>query len=757
MQSETLKHLTLHETTIPGIPQEVLSDAPYSDCLHTLRAHLHDLQAGAETIREAKLVVLGNGRVGKTQLCRHLRDLPFDEAIPSTHGITVTSERWGAGDDGETLNIWDFGGQDIYHGAHTLFMKTNAVFLIVWHPDFESSVEETVEGMRFRNYPLSYWLEYVRTLGRKNCPVIVVQTRCDRPDQEVHRLPVDDEFLQIPSLKPCWFSARTGRGRGALEDALRDAVSTLRDRDGITTIGAGRMRVLQQLECWRDEDQARAVSERQHRTLSQTEFHNLCEQTGGVSSPNSLLAYLHNLGVVFHQPRLFEDRIILDQSWALEAVYGVFDRSKAYPIICSQGGRFNRALLAMTVWRNYTENEQELFLSLMESCGIVFKHREASPHYGLDVEYLAPDLLMEKAAIAQQLNGRWNDTEKTWRLEYEYPFLHPGLMRALICDVGNKSGDAGVYWKYGLWVFDQSTGCRALLEQQMDNERRGRIVLKIQGARHETLARWLRERVEERNRLFGYPRLEPAVDEFPRQDDAGLRGAARDHARPELEDGTKTSKTEQIVQEPHFEKPPASFFPPEGPRVFVSYAWGEGTPDGQARQKLVETLCARLDEQGVKVRRDQDELRPGELISEFMDRLAEGDFVLTVISDKYLKSEYCMYELFRIYRNCADKPERFLGRVIPLILPDARLDEIEDRLDRADHWTERAKKLEPRIKSSMESVGTSAFRKFRLIGEFARNTSDMLELLVDKLQPRDFDRQTDEGFKEILAQIGRTS
>jgi len=761
VESELLEHLALHETTIPGIPQEVLSDAPYSDCLRTLRAHLHDLKAGSEPIREAKLVVLGNGRVGKTQLCRHLRGLPFDEAISSTHGITVTSERWGNGDDGETLNIWDFGGQDIYHGAHTLFMKTNAVFLIVWHPDFENSVEEAVDGMRFRNYPLSYWLEYVRTLGRKDCPVIVVQTRCDRPDQEVRHLPVDGEFLQIPSLKPCWFSARTGRGRGALEDALRDAVSTLRERDGITTIGAGRMRVLQQLECWRDDDQARAISERQHRTLSQTEFHNLCEQTGGVSSPDSLLAYLHNLGVVFHQPRLFEDRIILDQSWALEAVYGVFDRSKAYPIICSQGGRFNRGLLAMTVWRHYTENEQELFLSLMESCGIVFKHREASPHYGLDVEYLAPDLLMEKAAIAQQLNGRWNDTEKTWRLEYEYPFLHPGLMRALICDVGNKSGDAGVYWKYGLWVFDQSTGCRALLEQQMENERRGRIVLKIQGARHETLARWLRERVEERNRLFGYPCIEPAVDEFPRQEDAGLRGAARgagrDHARSELEDGTKTSKAEQIVQEPHFEKPPASFFPPEGPRVFVSYAWGDGTPDGQARQKLVETLCARLDEQGVKVRRDQDELRPGELISEFMDRLAEGDFVLTVISDKYLKSEYCMYELFRIYRNCADKPERFLGRVTPLILPDARLDEIEDRLDRADHWTERAKRLEPRIKSSMESVGTSAFRKFRLIGEFARNTSDMLELLVDKLQPRDFDRQADEGFREILAQIGRTS
>ena len=206
--------------------------------------------------------------------------------------------------------------------------------------------------MVFRNYPLPYWLEYVRTLGRKDCPVVVVQTRCDRPQQEVRRLPADDACLQFPSLKPCWYSAKTDRGRGALEDALRDAIEFQRKRDGIATIGVGRLRVLRQLEAWRNEDQSRPTETREHRTLSQAEFRNLCEQAGGVSSPESLLAYLHNLGVVFYQPALFHDRIILDHSWALEAVYAVFDRRKAYSLILSQGGRFTRSLLAMTAWRD---------------------------------------------------------------------------------------------------------------------------------------------------------------------------------------------------------------------------------------------------------------------------------------------------------------------------------------------------------------------------------------------------------------------
>ena len=112
----------------------------------------------------------------------------------------------------------------------------------------------------------------------------------------------------------------------------------------------------------------------------------------------------------------------------------------------------------MTAWRDYSEPEQRLFLSLMESCGIAFEYREADQRLGLETEYLAPDLLPGKDVVAAQLAGRWNDDEESWRLEYEYPFLHPGLMRALLCDVGQRSGEAGVYWKYGVWVYDTSTG-----------------------------------------------------------------------------------------------------------------------------------------------------------------------------------------------------------------------------------------------------------------------------------------------------------
>ncbi len=139
-----------------------------------------------------------------------------------------------------------------------------------------------------------------------------------------------------------------------------------------------------------------------------------------------------------------------------------------------------------------------------------------------------------------------------------------------------------------------------------------------------------------------------------------------------------------------------------------------------------------------------------------MDRLAEGDFILAVISDRYLRSEYCMYELFRVYRNCADKPERFVRKVIPLILPDAQLNRPTDRLKRAIYWEQEEEQQLPLVKEHTKVVGTEFYRKFKLIGEFARNTSDMLEYLVDKLEPKDFERQAADGFQEILSQVTRT-
>ena len=270
------------------------------------------------------------------------------------------------------LNLWDFGGQDLYHGTHALFLKSRALFVVVWTPNAENNREHEHGGMTFRNQPLSYWLDYVRHAAGSVCPVVLVQNQCDTARDEVLQPPVDVEELRgFPYLQQVHYSAKEDRKRDSLNEALREAIRHLRGHEGIATIGRGRMKVRRQLQQWLDDDALRDADRRQHRTLTQEQFRQLCADVGDVSSPESLLDYLHNAGIVFYQRGLFRDKIVLDQSWALEAIYTLFNREQCYHQLTLLGGRFTRSLLEALAWplEKYSREEQELFLSLMTSCG----------------------------------------------------------------------------------------------------------------------------------------------------------------------------------------------------------------------------------------------------------------------------------------------------------------------------------------------------------------------------------------------------
>ena len=120
------------------------------------------------------------------------------------------------------LHLWDFGGQDLYHGTHALFMRTRSLFILVWTPQSENTREYEYGGMTFRNHPLAYWLEYLRHLSGMDSPVLIVQNMCDRPEDEV----LDRPFR----MRRCRFSASArccttvhGRTAGAVHSTTHSS------------------------------------------------------------------------------------------------------------------------------------------------------------------------------------------------------------------------------------------------------------------------------------------------------------------------------------------------------------------------------------------------------------------------------------------------------------------------------------------------------------------------------------------------------
>jgi internalin A len=503
-----LTELILYEARLPGVPTEVLSQGPFDDCLTSLRAHLRDLEAGQEPMPDVKLMMLGNGRIGKTQICRRLRNEAYDPRVESTHGILITSAMlpWPRADHADRLQIWDFGGQDIYHGTHALFMRSRAIFALVWIPEAEKTAEHRHGGFVFRNQPLGYWMEYVRHFGSSDCPVLVIQARCDTPEDEQVRPPIADDTLSAFRFrKILQYSARLDLGRAALDEALRRAADWLTEQQG-TVIGAVRWRVKRRLEAMRDEDAARSHLERRHRSISQEDFLKLCAEAGGTASPAHLLSYLHNAGTVFYQKGLFGDRIILDQGWALEAIYAVFHREKCFRKLQRQNGRFTRSDLADWIWdeAGYGIKEQELFLSMMRSCGICFRLRGTSMGRNVEIietEYIAPDLLPERPD--DEIAQKWDPSLPIEVADFEYLLLPPSLMRAIISRIGDEAGFAADYWRNGVYVFESGTGSKALIEQEMTGPWQGRIRIRTQRGQAALLLEKLTKLVEAEQQRIG--------------------------------------------------------------------------------------------------------------------------------------------------------------------------------------------------------------------------------------------------------------
>jgi hypothetical protein len=116
--------------------------------------------------------------------------------------------------------------------------------------------------------------------------------------------------------------------------------------------------------------------------------------------------------------------------------------------------------------------------------------------------------------------------------------------------------------------------------------------------------------------------------------------------------------------------------------VFISYAWGD------EREEIVDKIDKALQERGLKIIRDKRDLEYKGSIQKFMERIGRGDCVIVVVSDKYLRSPNCMFELVEIAEN-----KEFRDRIFPVIWKDANIYDPLTRIVYIEHWEFARKKL----------------------------------------------------------------
>jgi hypothetical protein len=121
--------------------------------------------------------------------------------------------------------------------------------------------------------------------------------------------------------------------------------------------------------------------------------------------------------------------------------------------------------------------------------------------------------------------------------------------------------------------------------------------------------------------------------------------------------------------------------------IYISHAWG-GTSD-----EILSQLVPRLEAEKIAFILDKRDLGYRQSIRDFMVRLGKADMVIIILSNKYLKSEYCMFELIQIYQN-----QNLVERIFPIVLDEVKISSSSDRLDFVKYWEGQLMDLQNKVK-----------------------------------------------------------
>jgi Leucine-rich repeat (LRR) protein len=655
-QLSNLKKLDLRRNPVP-IPPEILgSKAYYEDPgdVNEILDFYFRVQDPAETepFYEAKFLIVGEGGAGKTSLANKIKDENYklQPKEKSTQGIDVI--RWDFtlpnGKDFR-VNIWDFGGQEIYHQTHQFFLSKRSLYALV-------------ADTRKENTDFYWWLKVVELLSDKS-PVLIIKNEKQDRQCEVDGGQLRGEFNNLKEILPT--NLADNRGLAEIKKAIQFYISNL-DHVG-TPLPKLWVRVRNALE------------NNSRNYISVEEYFNLCRVNNLTDLKDMLRLsnYLHDLGVCLHfqDDSALKHYVILKPEWATTAVYKVLDNQTVKENL----GRFTKDDLK-NIWKSseYADMRDEL-LQLMMQFKLCYEIRDRRDNY------IAPQLLsIEKADYT------WGDRNNLI-LRYTYTFMPKGILTRFIVETHPWIEQQKLVWKSGVVLNKDQTRAEII-----ENYNQREIQIRVAGNRTKELMAVITHELEKIHNSYErlqYQTLVPCncetcknlpipysysleklnkrlsdrryqiecensyemVDVRRLIDNVMLQSAKADGEinpqvtplQSELEQERNDLLTHRLA---------------DSKEIFISYAWG-----GESEQfvnKLDETLQAK----GITIIRDKRDLGYKGLIKAFMERIGRGKCAIAVISDKYLKSPNCMFELVQIAKN-----GEFYERIFPIVLKDASI------------------------------------------------------------------------------------
>jgi internalin A len=610
-QLSRLNQLFLH-----GNPQlELLSEAlgPRDDDVWRNHAvplspkTILDLYFGARKSRplnEAKMILVGRSGAGKTSIVNRLVRNEFRAVQDKTDGIEITP--WilpSAEGSAVRVNAWDFGGQEIMHATHRLFLTKRSLYLLVI---------DARAGEQDRN--IDYWLRLIDSVSRGS-PIIVVINRIKDHYFEVNQRGIMNKYGSVRAFVET--DCKDGVGIADLQRLVAREVHTLphvRDPFPVAWFG-----VKDDLAGSRDD------------FISYERYRGLC-RSRGVSDEmeqDALAEILHDLGVVvnFRDEARLRGTHILNPKWVTNGIYKILN---CYAFAERRSGEFGISELSTVLDADtYPPDKYQFVVDLMVRFELCYECFDR-PGY-----YLVPELLTKQEPPESNVCS-----DDTLRIRYQYEVFPEGLLPRFIVRARALNQGAQLRrWRTGVEL--RWRDARALVRADVGERR---IEIAVAG-----------EHVD-RRRLLGLVRadfeeLHTSIAKLEASEEVGWCGAWLSHSELQAFNRAGTTAVPKLIKGEIVNVDVSALLneikEPLGDRqwpdettawnVAVSYSHN----DESLRLQLASYLKILERANLLRVWYDRHILAGDRVHQEISNKLQFADMVLLLVSADFIASDYC--------------------------------------------------------------------------------------------------------------------